>query len=413
MTTSELRFDPLSREQLDDPYPLYAQLRSDAPIFLDPATNLWIITRYDDVVAIAKDPVTFSSENAVRANVSPFPEPVQEVLERGWPLSPTLTDSDGDMHKRLRLLVSRAFTPKRISAMEEGLAQVVDELIEDFVATGRGDLIERFAWHLPMYAITDIIQVPRSDVPDLHRWSMSWLRLLQATDDMDVLVACAEDVVAMQHYFMDALVSRQEAPRDDFMSALLLPLSGLEPLSLEEAMRVPMNLIIAGHVTVTRALGNGLRSLLEHPEELRRLREQPELASTMVEEVLRFESPAQGLFRTVVADTEVNGTRLPEGSRLMLHWGSANRDEATFARPEAFDIGRDSSAHIAFGKGVHTCLGAPLARLQLRLALPRLLERLPNLRLVDDEDAVQRDTIYFARGFSRLVLEWDIEQGVR
>lgn len=403
MAACPVHFDPLAPDQLADPYPVYGRLRGEAPVFYDEQNDLWIVSRYDDVVAVAKNPEIFSSENAVRASVKPYPDPVRDVLRSGWPLGPTLTDSDGDVHRRLRLLVSKAFTPKRIAGMEAGIRRTTDELIDTFHATGRVDIVEHFAWHLPMIAITDILDIPRADVPALHRQSYNWLRLLQATDPVDDLVAYAEDVVAMQRYFIAAVQER----RGDFLAGLLeARVAGGEPLTLVEAMRVPMNLIIAGHVTVTRAIGNGITTLLAHPDQLAAVLDNADLVPSMVEEIIRYESPAQGLFRTVRTDTTLGDVLIPAGARVMVHWGSANRDATAFDHPDEFDVTRDSAAiHVGFGKGIHTCLGAPLARLQLRIALPRLFQRLPNLRLVDG--GADRDTIFFARGFKKLEIEWD------
>lgn len=412
MTGCPIHFDPLSPEQLADPYPLYARMRREAPVFYDETHDIWVVTRYDDVLTVVRDPDTYSSENAVRASVKPLPGPVLDVLATGWPLTPTLTDSDGEVHRRLRLLISKAFTPKRVAAMEGRIRETVDALIDEFAGDGRADIIERFAWNLPLFTITDILNVPREDVPTLHRWSISWLRIMQATDSVEELVACAEDVVAMQRYFMDALEARAGKTGDDFMSSLLnARVTRGEPLTIEEAMRVMVNLILAGHVTVTRSIGNGLTTLLAHPDQLRAVLRDPALVPTMVEEIVRYESPAQGLFRTVRKDTVLNGVEIPAGAHLMVHWASANRDEQVFDAPDAFDVTRDSAAtHLAFGKGIHACLGAPLARLQLQIALPRLFERLPNLRIAAGEDAAVRDTIFFARGFKKLEIEWDVKE---
>ncbi|GAA0971708.1 hypothetical protein GCM10009555_023280 [Acrocarpospora macrocephala] len=409
MTGCPVHFDPLSPEQLADPYPLYAQLRSEAPVFYDKAHDLWIVTRYDDLLTVVRDTETFSSKNAVRASVRPLPQPVLDVLAAGWALTPTLTDSDGDVHKRLRLLVGKAFTPRRVAEMEGRIRKTVDALIDEFADDGRADIIEKLAWSLPMFALTDILNVPREDVPMLHHWSVSWLRIMQATDGVEDLIGCAKDVVTIQRYFMDALEARAYLAGHDFMSSLLhARVPDGEPITLEEAMRVVVNLIIAGHVTVTRSIGNGLTTLLAHPDQLQAVRRDPALVPSMVEEILRYESPAQGLFRTVRKDTVLNGVRIPAGAHLMVHWASANRDENVFDNPGAFDVTRDSvMAHVAFGKGIHACLGAPLARLQLQIVLPRLLERLPNLRLVPG--AAVRDTIFFARGFKKLEIEWDVD----
>ncbi|GAA2217780.1 cytochrome P450 [Micromonospora olivasterospora] len=365
---------------------------------------MWVVTRYDDVLEVLRDHRTFSSANAVQASVKPPPPEVLAVLREGWPLRPTLTESDEPVHRRLRAPVSRVFTPKRVADLDPRLRAATDELIDSFVADGHADVIERFGWPLPLVAIGDILGVPREDIPMLHRWSYNWLRLSQPTDPVERRVEYARDVVAMQRYFMAALEQRAACPTDDLMSGLLAA-SGDE-LTMVEMTRIPMNLIIAGHVTVTRAIGNGLVALLDHPDQLDRVRRDSALADTMVEEILRYENPAQGLFRAVTEETELGGVRLPVGARLMVHFGSANRD-AAFEDADAFDVTRDSAnRHLAFGKGIHACIGAPLARLELRIALPRLLDRLPNLRLAGP-GATERDVIFFARGFRRVEMAWD------
>ncbi|WP_459800202.1 cytochrome P450 [Herbidospora sp. RD11066] len=413
MTSCPILFDPLSPEQLADPYPLYARLRREAPVFYSEAHGLWVVSRYEDVLAVVRDTETFSSQNAVRASVRPLPQPVLDVLATGRPMAPTLTDSDGQVHRRLRLLVSKAFTPKRVAELEGRIRENVDALIDEFAGDGRADIIERFAWNLPMFTLTDMLGIPRDDIPTLHRWSVSWLRILQATDGVEELVTRAHDVVAMQRYFMDALQSRVGKAGEDLMSSLLdARVADGEPIGHEEAMRVTINLLIAGHVTVTRSIGNGLTTLLAHSDQLQAVLNDPDLVPAMVEEILRFESPAQGLFRTVRKDTVLNDVAIPAGAHLMVHWASANRDERVFGESDVFDVTRDSMAtHVAFGKGVHACLGAPLARLQLKIALPRLFERLPNLRVAAGEDTAVRDTIFFARGFKRLEIEWDVKDG--
>ncbi|HEX5595572.1 MAG TPA: cytochrome P450 [Micromonosporaceae bacterium] len=401
-----ITFDPLSPEQLHDPYPLYERLRREQPVFYSPEHDLWIVTRYADVLTVLRDHKTYSSANAVQATMKPPPPEVAEVLRQGFPMRPTLTESDEPMHRRLRSRVSRVFTPKRVADLEPRLRQVTDELIDSFVADGRADIIERFGWPLPLVAIAEILGVPAEDTEQLHRWSYHWLRLLQATDPVEQQIEYARDVVAMQRYFMAALEERTARPTGDLMSALVNAEQDTDPLDMVEAMRVPMNLVIAGHVTVTRAIGNTVVALLDNPDQLARLRRDPSLIDPMVEEGLRYESPAQGLFRTVVEETELAGVRLPAGARLMIHFGAANRDDV-FADPERFDITRDiANRHLAFGKGIHVCIGAPLARLELRIALPRLIERLPGLRLAGP-DATERDVIFFARGFRRVEVAWD------
>jgi len=408
MSRCPIAFDPLAPEQLENPYPIYARARSEEPIFHVPAFDLWVVTRYDDVLAVLKDHEAFSSEHAVTTATQARPAPVVEELAKGFPPTPTLTESDSPLHDRLRGLVNKAFTARRVAAMEGRIAEIATGLIDDFAPEGRADVIERFAWPLPLSVIGDMLGVPVADLPVLHDWCHDWLLLLQAAGTVEDQVGYARSVVALQRYFTQALEERQREPTDDLMSALLeARLDGETPLSMIEAVRVPLNLIIAGHVTVTRAIGSGLLLLLDQPRELELLRASPERIPDAVEEILRMESPAQGLFRTATRDVKVGQVSLPKGARLMVHYASANRDERQFSEAERFVLGRPEIAkHVAFGKGIHFCLGAPLARLELRIALALILERLPNFRLWG-EQPIEREQIFFARGLSKLQLEWD------
>jgi cytochrome P450 len=344
----------------------------------------------------------------VRSSLEPPPPEVAAVLAEGHPLTPTLTDADEPVHGRLRRMVNKAFTHQRVRELEPRIEQSAAELLDGFAADGEADLVERFAWPLPLMAIADILGVPRADLSDLHTWSYHWLKLLQATDPVEDQVEFARSVVRMQRYFLDALEERRAEPRDDLMSALLAAGSeGDDPLTMVEAMRVPMNLVIAGHVTVTRAIGNSVVMLAEHPDQLALLRDDPDVTANAVEELLRIESPAQGLFRTTTREVEVGGVTLPKGARVMVHYGSANRDESRFDEAGRLDLRREGViGHVAFGKGIHVCVGAALARAELRIALPALLRRLPGLRL-DGSRPPERDRIFFARGFTHVWARWD------
>jgi cytochrome P450 len=222
-------------------------------------------------------------------------------------------------------------------------------------------------------------------------------------------VESARDVVAMQHYVMALLLDTSQV-RDGGLISSLMDAHGENSLDTVELMRIVMNLIIAGHVTVTRAIGNGIVTLLDNPSQLAALRDGEATAEAMVEETLRFESPVQGLFRTVTKETELGGRRLRPGDRVMVHWGSANRDERVIADPDEFAIRtRPGRRQMAFGRGVHACLGASLARLQLRIAIPLLFERLPELRLGAADSRI-RERLVIARGFEELHLHWNVSQ---
>ncbi len=408
-SASPVRFDPLSPAQRRDPYPVYAEARAKAPVFFAEPYGFWVVTRYDDVLAVLKDDETYSSVNALRSSTVELPPEVEAVLAEGWPEMPVIVDTDPPLHTRIRGLINAAFTPRRIAGMEPTIAAVVDELLDGIAPAGRADVVERFAWPLPLRVMGRMLGLPQGDLERLHQWSNDWLALHQPGGSLEQQLDWARNTVALQRYFMDALQQREARGGDDLLAALLAASREIHPpLPPDVVMGVPFDLVIAGHVTVTRAIGNALLTLLSDPSRLDGLRADPELWPAALEELLRLESPAQGLFRTTTRAVVLGGVELPPGARLMVHYGSANRDELRFPNADVYDAHREGLArHLAFGKGIHFCMGAPLARLELRLALPRLLERLPNLRLAAAEP-YEYEPIFFARGLSRLQLEWDV-----
>jgi cytochrome P450 len=401
-------FNPLDPAQRENPFPTYARSRREQPVFYAPAFDLWVVTRYSDVLAVLKDHRTFSSVGALKSRKTEHPAEVKVALDRGYPQMPFIIDVDPPLHDRIRGLVTKAFTPRRVAEMEPRIEAIVRSLIADFAPEGRVDIIDRFAWPLPLRVLGAMLGIPDEDLPRLHEWGTDWLMLYQEAAPAEQLEH-ARGFVEMQRYFVEALEEREREPRDDLMSALLeARLADDPPLGIPEVAGVPLDLMVAGHVTVTRAIGSALVLLLDRSEEPRLLVSDPEAVPLIVEEVLRLESPAQGLFRTTTRDVEVGGARLPKGARVMVHFGSANRDELVFRDPDRFDFRREElGKHVAFGKGIHFCIGAPLARIELRVALPLLLRNLPNLRLADEP--FERETIFFARGFRELHVEWDPE----
>jgi len=403
--TRLIPFDPLAPGQRADPYPVLAQARREQPVFYAPALGLWVVTRHEDVLAVLKDHRAFSSVGALRSSSAELPPQAVDVLAGGCPEMPIIVDTDPPLHTRIRGLVTKAFTPRRVAEMEPRIEATAGALLDELVPEGRADIVERFAWPLPLRTIGDLLGVPRADLPRLHGWSRNWLTLFQDAP-LDEQMAHAHGFVELQRYFVAALEERERQPTDDLMSALLEARgAGGGELGIVEVAGVPLDLIVAGHVTVTRAIGSALVLLLDHPDELAALRADPDRIPAAVEEILRLESPAQGLFRETTREVTLDGTTLPAGARVMVHFGSANRDEDVFTRAACFDPGRgDLGSHVAFGKGIHFCIGAPLARIELRVALRLLLERLPNLRRAG---GVEYDPIFFARGLARLDVEWD------
>lgn len=403
--TLSARFDPLSPAQQENPFGVLALARAEQPVFYAAELDLWVVTRYDDVLSVLKDHRAFSSTGALRSTTAPLPPEVEAVLAKGSPAMPYIIEIDPPLHDRIRGLVTRAFTPRRIAALGPAIHAIVGELIDALPAAGPVDIVEHVAWPLPLRVLGELLGLPRDDLAKLHRWGNDWILVQQEAPSAE-RIEHARGAVSLQQYFLAAVELRARKPSDDLIGALVAGrLEVSPPLSDVEIAGLPLDLMVAGHVTVTRAIGNTLHLLFAHPELHEQLLD-PARAGAAIEEILRLESPAQGLFRTATRDVEVGGVVIPSGARVMAHFASANRDECVFAEPDAFrpdrpEIGR----HVAFGKGIHFCIGAPLARLELAIVLPALLERLPGLRLADPAPA--RDPLFFARGFARLVVDWD------
>ncbi len=398
------RFDPLSPEQREDPFGILALARRERPVFYAPELDLWVVTRHEDVLAVLKDHRSFSSSGALRSSAAPFPPEVAAVLAEGWPEMPYIIEIDPPLHDRIRGLVTKTFTPRRVASMEPVVREVVDELLAALPTPGEADIVEAFAWPLPLRVLGRLLGLPREDLAQLHEWGNDWM-LVQQDGPLERRVEHARGTVALQRYFVDAVRRREREPSDDLLGALVAARAEIEPpLSEVEVAGLPLDLMVAGHVTVTRAIGSTLDLLLRQPP-LRELLLDPARAPAAIEEILRLESPAQGLFRRATRDVELGGATIPAGARVMAHFASANRDERVFAHAGELRPGcPDRVRHVAFGKGIHFCIGAPLARLELAVALPALLERLPGLRR-GSAPAV-REPLFFARGFASLPVAW-------
>lgn len=401
-------FNPIAPEQLENPYPVYARARRERPVFHSPDLNLWIVTRYADITEVEMAPGTFSSAAALEASTEPHPE-VLAVLKQGYVEFLSLVQSDPPDHTRVRAVFGKALNPQRVAAMEASTRALADSLIDSFVQRGEVDIIPEFAYALPGLVICDLLGLPRSDLRQLKRWSDAKQVLMSATTPVQHQVECARDFIAMQRYFAGHIEERRQRPGEDLLS-LLVPQSmgGTAPISHQEAISNAIDLLAAGHETTTDLIGNGLALLLRSPEQLRALREDSRLIPNAIEEMLRMEAPVRGFFRTATRETQVGGVSIPRGARLFIVYASGNRDEDQFAMPDRFDIRReDAKRHLSFGKGIHFCLGAILARLEARIAFEHLLRRLPNLRFAPGGLAVRRP-YFILRGFEHLSLAWDV-----
>ncbi|MFP2929816.1 cytochrome P450 [Pyxidicoccus sp. 3LG] len=398
------RFEP---RYVEDPYPLYARLRQEAPVQFSEELHLWVVSRYEDVKTVLLNPGDFLSANAFRNPVPPAPE-VLAVLAEGHPQVPALVDDDPPNHTRMRVIVTKALAPHRVSAMEPRVRAIATELVDTFARDGRADLVEKLAYPLPARVIGAILGLPDSDLERLKAWTEDLATLSAGNAPVPRQVECARGLVAVQKYLAGHIAERRLAPRDDLISALIeARYEDTPPLSDVELISLLSMLHFAGHETTANLLGNTLMMLLKEPERLHALRKDPSLIPAAIEEALRLDSPVQGMMRTTRRTVMLGGVELPEGARLLILYASANRDAAAFHEPDRADPHRtDVGRHLGFGLGIHYCIGAPLARMEVRTALELLLERLPGLRLAP-RDAVVYLPNFLHRGPRQLRVEWD------
>ncbi|MFI1738464.1 cytochrome P450 [Streptomyces sioyaensis] len=394
--------DLLDPRNQADPYPLYSRWRAQAPLArLD--DRLMVLTRYEDCAAVLRDG-RFGHPEADDPRFAGR-RPSLEVLvdDDGRPVRGFLGLNPPD-HTRMRALVSQAFTRRRVERLAPRIEELTDELFTAMERTpGPVDLIEGLATPLPVAVISELLGVPTEDRHRMLTWSHAVARAL--VPDFLLPPGAAEQEAQARREFTDYLrelvVERRRAPGDDLLSALVTVHDDGDVLTENELLATCTLLLIAGHETTVNLIGNGTLALLRHPDQLARLRSDPALTDNAVEELLRYDSPVQLTVRFALQDAEVAGVPVPAGSTLLLLIGAANRDPAAYEHPERLDIGRAPLRHLAFGQGIHFCLGAPLARLETQIALRMLLARAPQLRLAGEPEWKDHITL---RGLSRLPL---------
>jgi cytochrome P450 len=396
MTLAEpLAFNPLDPAFRANPYPIYRRLLEEAPVF-DTPFGVPAFSRFDDCIAILKDHRHFSSDDRKSPMYGQNLASAREILGADAQVSeddrPFLFMDPPD-HSRLRRLVNMAFTPRAIEALRPRIQELVDELLDavearpaDAEGTRSMDVIGDLAYPLPVAVICEMLGVPKEDEAQFRTWS----RVLASSLDPDIAVPPeviqqrAEAIKDSRAYFRQLIAKRGSEDRGDILSGLMSASAEGDRLSEGELLSTCTLILIAGHETTVNLIGNGVLQLLRHTEELAKFREQPELARSVVEEVLRFDPPVQFDGRMCTEETEVGGYKVPYGSFVMLLLGAANRDPAKFVEPDRFDITRNDDRHLAFGYGIHFCLGAPLARVEGEIALRTLTQRFKEVRLIDE-----------------------------
>jgi cytochrome P450 PksS len=372
-----------------DPYPLFARLRAEAPVCRVPIADkhaTWLVTRYDDVVAVLKDEriikqrrLAFTPEQAAR---QPWIPAAVRPLERN------MLDLDPPDHTRLRGLVHKAFTPRMVDDLRGRVQQITDELLDAVRDRGRMDLIRDFALPLPSIVIAELLGIPVRDRHRFHRWSTALLTAPATTWGMLKLLP---SILAFLRYLRKLIAARRAVPSDDLAGALVRAREAGDALSEDELLAMFILLLIAGHETTVNLIGNGMLALLRHLDQLERLREDPELIKPGVEELLRYDGPLlTATDRYAREDVEIGGVTIRRGERVFAALASANRDESQFENPEELDLTREPNRHVAFGLGLHYCLGAPLARLEGQIAINTLLRRFPDLELATAPGSLRR-----------------------
>lgn len=381
-------FLPLrSKGGLENPFAIYALLRTVRPVMRMPTPGydgpgVWFLTRYADVHTALRDPrfsVDRMRATIIRENVERLPAFIRQTAQG---LRSMLTMDPPD-HTRVRKLVNKAFTPRRIEGLRRHIEIIVDELLAPVKGAGRMDVIDALAAPLPAIVIAELLGVPAED----HRQFKSWASEIVASLGQPTLGDRRGTVPAVQklfNYLSEIIADRRKQPRDDLISAMVLAQEEEDALSDMELLATSNLLLIAGHETTTNLIGNGLLALLREPDQLERLRGDMSLLPTAIEELLRYDGPVQATVRATREDLEIDGNRIEEGSLVLVGIGAANHDPDVFKEPERLDIGRDPNPHLAFGFGAHFCLGAPLARLEGEIAFRALLERFPRMQLATE-----------------------------
>ena len=359
----------LGADYFQDPHSVHARLRAQrpvSPVIMPGGTPAWLVTGYAEARAALADP-------RLRKNMPGWHPPPDSIFAA---LDLHMLNSDPPDHERLRRLVNKAFTARRVERLRPRITAITAELLDDMSTREQVDLLASFAFPLPITVICELLGVPVADRDDFRTWSAT---IVSDTATPEVFQAHA---TAMIRYFIALMAAKRHEPADDLLSALIAARDEGDRLSENELVSMAFLLLVAGHETTVNLIGNGVLALLLNPAELARLRAEPSLIGGAVEELLRHENPVNNAtFRCAAEPVEIGGARISRGDPVLVALSSANRDPSRFGDPDRLDLGRDTSGHLAFGHGIHYCLGAPLARLEAEIAFSHLLARFGSMRL--------------------------------
>jgi pimeloyl-[acyl-carrier protein] synthase len=382
----------LDPANFEDPYPAYARLRKRMPVWRIPGSQgsgQWIVARYAEVRRVLTDPHYSAQRQRAQGGAS----------LGGF--SRSMLSSDPPEHTRLRSLVSKAFTPRRIAGLRGRIEQITDELLVPTAGDSQIELMGQLARPLPAIVIGELLGVPSKDRARFRGWAGHLISQHEARSNAELGPAVSA-IGALGGYLSGLISERRREPGDDLISAMLAAREGRDAFGEMELLSMLLLLLISGYESTTNLIGNGVLALLKNPSELERLRADRSLLPTAVNELLRYDAPVQATARVAREDLELAGERIPSGAMVQVLLGSANRDPVRFEDPDRLDVGRTNNEHLAFGWGVHYCLGGPLARLEAEVALAALLDRYPSWRL--GQRGYERRPIPFVRGLAKLPL---------
>ena len=413
-------FNLIAPETLECPYPFYEALHEEAPVHFVPELGMAVVSTYDLLTEVVHDPITYSSAiptgpaDLVGEQAEAVDEDLAELRRINLRSSaPTLLAADPPHHMRYRSLVNKALSARRVARMEGYVREIVTGVIDDFIDDGKCDFTKQFADEIPMAVVADQIGVPRADLKDYKKRADAAIggieRQIPPEEERAILKGAAE----LQEYFLMRAQERRENPKDDILTTLATaemdhPEDGKRPLNDSEILSILSQLQVAGKETTAHCIGSTMLLFIENPDELAKVQADPSLIHNMVEETLRTETPVRALFRTTTKPVTLGGVDLPEGQLMMLIYAAANRDENQFENAADFEVERENAREqMAFSAGPHYCIGAALARMEIRVAFEEVLKRMKNFRLDPEYPAPKHQTSYILRGLEELHIQFD------
>jgi cytochrome P450 len=406
--------NPMLPQNLVSPWIMNQRLRDEAPVFQDPNSGIFFISRYADVVAMARDHQTFSSvmlAGGGRAVNSDDAE-VLEIMAQGYPNVATMLTQDPPLQRRYRKFVDSAFGPANLKKLEPYITEISNQLINNFQDKGECEFLSEFGVPLPLNIIASQIGVPLTDLPKLRVWTGAFIGNLSQQLSPEGIKQAARDILEFQLYFVERMEERRAQPTDDILSMIVNATIDDEPLNNAEGLSMLSQILVAGNETTAGSLTEGIWLLINHPDQYELLLSDtsPQMIRNFVEEVLRISSPSSNMFRRTTQDVEMHGVTIPENSICFARFASANQDESQFQDASKFDITRTNlKDHVAFGKGIHHCLGAALARREMNGGFTVIFERLKNFRLADGADEPLFAPNALLHGLASLPIAFDVK----